>query len=220
MADIVLASSSPRRAERFASAGVRHKIVKPEPDAPIPPGMCAAELEVQLLARKKATSVLKQTAPLTYVIAADTTVVAPDVKQPFGKPQGDDDARRMLMSLRGKRHTVFTGICVLVAGSEREAIGVSSTVVKMRSITDDEINAYIASGGCFDKAGAYSIADTDFVEAVNGRVDTVAGLDLTLAFRLLTEAGYPDPLPQPADMAIAQNRDARRPLMPMRPARV
>jgi septum formation protein len=126
----------------------------------------------------------------------------------------------MLAQLRGTRHSVLTGVCVLNTASGEAALGVSRSLVRMRSFSDDELVAYVASGEPLDKAGGYAIqgGGADFVEAVNGRVDNVVGLDVALALRLLAEAGYPHPLPKTTDVALQPARRERRPLTPMRAA--
>ena len=193
--------------------------------------MCA-DLGCQLIARQKAVAVAARVEPGSFVVAADTVVVGP--RGPLGKPGTPEVALRMLAELRGRRHTVLTGICVLRTGTESEALAVSRSLVKMRDFSDQELITYVASGEPLDKAGAYAVqgGGGDLVEAVSGRVDTVVGLDVALTLRLLAEAGFPDPAPsshrRPADAAPARapsaGADARRPegvsRSPMGPSRV
>jgi septum formation protein len=216
---IVLASSSPRRRELLVRAGIRFKVVEPPDDSGVPPGVCA-DLAVQLIARQKAVAVAATMPPGTFVIAADTMVVGPH--GPLGKPVTRERAREMLVDLRGRRHTVLTGVCALRASSEAEALGVSRSAVKMHEFSDSDLDTYVASGEPLDRAGAYAIqgGGGDLVEAVAGRVDTVVGLDVGLALRLLGEVGYPDPLPKTTDVPLTPQRP-RRPPTPMRtPSRV
>jgi septum formation protein len=182
--------------------------------------MCA-DLAVQLLARQKAMAVAAAQPPGTFVLGADTMVIGP--RGPLGKPGSHQGARDMLCQLRGVRHTVLTGICALAAPCGGEALGVSRSAVRMRDFSDLDLDAYVASGEPLDKAGAYAIQGgaSDFVEAVGGRVDTVVGLDVALALRLLAEAGYPAPLPAAPDVPLAPSRPVRRPLTTVRtPQRV
>ena len=185
----------------------------------MPPGVCA-DLVVQLIARQKAVAVAQSASGDTFVLAADTMVVGPH--GPLGKPQTPARAREMLRDLRGRRHTVLTGVCAVRVGSDDEALGVSRSAVKMHEFSDADISRYVASGEPLDRAGAYAIqgGGGDLVEAVAGRVDTVIGLDVKLALQLLTEVGYPHPLPRPSDVSLTPPR-VRRPLTPMRaPSRV
>jgi septum formation protein len=217
MARLVLASSSPRRRELLTRAGVRFTVVTPPEDQPIPPGICA-DLAVQLIARQKAVAVAAQQPAGSFVISADTIVIGPN--GPLGKPGTPERAQAMLYQLRGRRHTVLTGICVVVAQSEREALGLGRSVVTMHDFTDEAVHTYVNSGEPLDRSGAYAIqgGGGDLVQGVSGRIDTVVGLDVPLALRLLAEAGYPDPLPAATDVSLAPARAARRPLAPLRAA--
>jgi septum formation protein len=216
---IVLASSSPRRRELLARAGIRFTVVSPPEESQPPPGM-GADLAVQLIARQKAVAVADSMPAGTFVVAADTMVVGP--RGALGKPGSAERAREMLRDLRGRRHTVLTGVCAMCAPGEQQALGLSRSAVKMREFSDDDLEVYVASGEPLDRSGAYAIqgGGGDFVEAVGGRVDTVIGLDVALALRLLAEVGYPDPLPKATDVSLTPTKP-RRPLTPMRaPQRV
>lgn len=219
MTRIVLASSSPRRRELLSRVGIRFTVVEPPEDMPIPPGV-SADLAIQMIARQKALAVARTQATGSFVIAADTVVVGP--RGVLGKPQTPARAREMLLELSGRRHVVLTGICAVAAPDGPEALAVSRSQVKMREIPEADLEAYVASGEPLDKAGGYAIQGgaADFVEAVAGRVDTVVGLDVACALRLLSEVGYPMPLPTAADVPLAP-RPVRRPLSPLRaPSRV
>jgi septum formation protein len=205
---IVLASSSPRRRELLVRAGVRFTVIDPPEDVAPPPGMCG-DLAVQLIARQKAVAVAATQPKGTWVLAADTMVVGPD--GPMGKPVTTERARAMLRQLRGHRHTVLTGICVITAPDGEEALGLARSAVKMHDFSDSDLEMYVASAEPLDKAGAYAIqgGGGDFVEAVGGRIDTIVGLDVALALKLLAEAGYPDPLPTCTDVPMAPPRNTR-----------
>jgi septum formation protein len=217
MARIVLASSSPRRRELLTRAGIRFTVVDPPDDGPLPPGICA-DLAVQLIARQKAMAVAVGQPAGSFVIGADTIVIG--ANGPLGKPGSPERAQAMLIDLRGRRHTVLTGICVIVAQSDREALGLGRSAVTMRDYSDEAVHTYVNSGEPLDRAGAYAIqgGGGDLVDSVTGRIDTVVGLDVPLALRLLAEAGYPDPLPAATDVPLAPPRAARRPLAPLRAA--
>ncbi len=217
MARLVLASSSSRRRELLTRAGIRFTVVEPPEDGAIPPGICA-DLAVQLIARQKAVAVAARQAPGSFVIGADTIVVGPS--GPLGKPGTPERAQAMLTELRGRRHTVLTGVCVVVAQTDRESLGLGRSVVTMHAFSDEAIHTYVNSGEPLDRAGAYAIqgGGGDLVECVVGRIDSVVGLDVPLTLRLLGEAGYPDPLPAATDVSLAPARAARRPLAPLRAA--
>ena len=111
----------------------------------------------------------------------------------LGKPVDPADARRMLARLRGREHTVVTGVTVRTPDSEWTAAVESR--VRMRAYTNAEIDAYVAAGGGQDKAGSYGIQDEPFVpvEAIDGCYCNVMGLPLWTAYRLLREAGCTAP---------------------------
>ena len=190
-------------------------MIEPGEEMAPPPGM-SADLAVQLIARHKAISVASSLDVGSFVIGADTVVVGPHGM--LGKPATPERAREYLCTLRGRRHTVLTGTCVIATGGAAEVLGVSRSVVTMRDFADTDMDQYIASGEPLDCAGAYAVQGGagDFVSGVSGRVDNVVGLDVALVLKLLGEAGYPDPLPRANDVPLHPVRTVRRPLTPMR----
>ncbi|HVB53402.1 MAG TPA: Maf family protein [Candidatus Acidoferrales bacterium] len=214
MVELVLASGSERRRELLVRLGLRFVVVQPEAEEKLMPGMCA-DLAVQLIARSKAHAGLELVSTRdAYLLAADTIVMGPSGA--LGKPHTVERARQMLLSLRGKRHVVLTGICALSATSKKEATGVSRSAVRMRDFSDSELEQYIAGGEALDRAGSYAIQGLggSLVDAIAGRTDTVIGLDCQMAMQLLSEVGYPVPLPTAPDRHVALGKAAatRRPL--------
>jgi MAF protein len=128
--------------------------------------------------------------PDAAVLAADTVVVQRGVF--LAKPSGADDARAMLSRLRGRPHRVITAVCVVAPG-HRLRVAHEVTRVVMRRYTPAEIEASIARGDPFDKAGAYAIQDPIFgpVASYQGCYCNVVGLPLWTALRLLRAAGLP-----------------------------
>lgn len=142
---------------------------------------------VTRLAKAKARTAKAQLSPNTWVLAADTTVVLEG--QIIGKPADQDDAARILCTLRGKTHTVFTGLC-LVSPEGQSVTDLAAAQVPMRNYTDQEMQAYIASGDPLDKAGAYAIQHREFhpVENFHHCFACVVGLpfcNLARSFRAL-----------------------------------
>ena len=182
---VILASQSPRRRDLLSLIGIAHAVCPADIDeTPFPdesPVAC-----VERLARAKARRIATSE-PDALVIAADTIVVVDD--RILNKPTDVADARRMLRTLQGRRHDVYTAVCVTRDG--REAAGVEDTGVWFRSLTDAEIDAYIATGEPMDKAGAYGIQGygATIVERVDGDFFTVVGLPLVRLTRLLAEIG-------------------------------
>lgn len=214
MAELVLASSSDRRRELLVRLGLRFVVVHPEAEEALVPGICA-DLAVQLIARSKVHACVERVPDQdSFLLAADTIVLGPDGA--LGKPHTRERAREMLRSLRGQRHVVLTGACAMCVTSGREATGVSRSAVRMRQFTDLELEQYVAGGEALDRAGSYAIQGLggSLVEAIAGRTDTVIGLDCQLAMQLLSDVGYPNPLPTAPDHHVALGKTAatRRPL--------
>jgi septum formation protein len=142
------------------------------------------------LAQEKAAA---RAEPGELVLAADTTVVVDG--EILGKPEGPEDARRMLRSLSGQAsgrdHTVLTGIALEEPGRGR-ASDVIETRVRMAALTEEEIAWYVGTGEPMDKAGAYAIQGIGslFVEAVDGNPSNVVGLPLPAVYRLFARLGH------------------------------
>ncbi len=183
---IILASSSPRRRQLLAEAGVKFEVVDPplpEPDETV--ARLSPSQQAEALAYFKGRAVADMH-PDAIVLAADT-VVALGTKV-MGKPADDADARNMLATLSGTRHKVITGVAVLAPGGAR-IIASDLTYVTMRPMTEEEIENYIASGEAAGKAGAYAIQETadKFVEKIEGSFTNVVGLPIELVQRMLDE---------------------------------
>lgn len=189
-ATVVLASTSPRRIELLKQIGLEIIVQSPGVDETSLPGEKPIAL-VSRLARQKAASVAERlsTAP-SYVIAADTIVVAPDGKTILGKPNHQADAKKMLKLLAGKTHTVFTGYCIFpVPGLKKRTrkapptaplVRVVRSRVTMRPLTDRDIAHYVRSGEPMDKAGSYAAQGIGMalIERIHGSYTNVVGLPL------------------------------------------
>ena len=195
--DIVLASASPRRRELLEKAGVTFRVHVADADETLSPELAAEPVEaVKKLAERKAAAAVEQLVTPDYngvlaVIGSDTMVVLRG--EVFGKPHDAADARRMLRALSGCGHDVHTAVSLwLVNAPAGQDVGmvyrtfVDTTYVYFRELSDQEIDAYIATGEPFDKAGAYGIqgAAGAFVDHIEGALDTVIGLP---AERLIRE---------------------------------
>ena len=142
------------------------------------------------LALRKAEVVAKRVGR-GVVVAADTVVVVDDVV--LGKPSGNDEARDMLVRLRGREHQVLTGVGLVDAGSGRAVATAVVSRVLMADYSEATIEAYVASGSPLDKAGAYAIQDLQgtLVDAVVGSYTNVVGLPVEATRRLLAGFGVP-----------------------------
>jgi septum formation protein len=181
---LVLASSSPRRAEILERAGWPHEIIVAGIDETLLPNEEAAAY-VQRLARSKAEAIA-QRLEHGLVLGADTTVVVG--KQILAQPVDAADARRMLGLLNAKWHEVLTGVAVVrVRGETRVAY--ETTRVRFAEMSDKEIDWYIATGEPFGKAGAYGIQGKAslFIEEIEGDYFNIMGLPIRLVYELATD---------------------------------
>jgi len=186
-ARIVLASASPRRAAILRRAGFRFTVA---PAGSVEEthlsGSAAPEETAAALAVEKA-GVAARSDPGAFALGADTMVVLDG--RLLVKPVDGAEAREMLRNLRGRAHTVVTGVAV--AGPGGVVSGAKATIVRFRRYSDEEIEEYVRGGSPMDKAGAYGIQDGEFAPAaaVTGCYLNVVGLPLCLAGELLREAG-------------------------------
>jgi len=188
---LVLASASPRRRELLASIGIDFDVVPS--DIPEVRGEGESPEEyVARLSREKAQAIAQRFAD-RWIVAADTTVLLGD--QLLEKPAGAEDARRMLTTIAGRTHIVYTGVTLLnVAESHRET-RVAESEVRMLPLTAHEIAWYVATGEPLDKAGAYAAQGIGgiFIDSIHGSYTNVVGLPLALLYEMLKRAGI-DPL--------------------------
>ncbi len=194
---LLLASSSPRRRELLSLIGLPFDTLSADIDETPRLGEPAHEYVVRL-AESKARRVAEQTTSAQVIVAADTVVV--DGKVFLGKPADRLEAKRMLRQLRGRVHQVYTGIAVWSMADQRRAFDVCMTDVPMRWYSDEEIEAYVASGDPLDKAGAYAIQHPGFrpVERLSGCYAGVMGLPLCHLTRQLRQMGVIPPVDVPA----------------------
>ena len=181
---LILASQSPRRQALLDHTEVSYQVqVSPADEDLTDPGPPATV--VQRLARRKVRPVAGEH-PWALVLAADT-VVAHD-GEILNKPESPAHAETMLRRLSGTSHTVYTGIALAHATTDRETTAVEGTDVVLAPLTDAEILAYVDSGSPMDKAGGYGIQDHTapfFVEGIEGDYYNVVGLPLRRLYQTL-----------------------------------
>lgn len=185
MADLILASGSPRRRELLTRAGIEIECDPPDCDERWLPGEPATQYAARV-ARQKAQRVLElrqgKAATAPWVLAADTTVWIPEHKIPVGKPQDRSAARQGLKSLfTAGSHQVSTAFCLFDTRSQAPvAQAVVSTQVWMRTPSATELEHYLDTGEWEDKAGGYGIqgAAAGFVTRLEGSYTNVVGLPL------------------------------------------
>lgn len=187
MPRLILGSASPRRAELLAQLGIVADAVRPPhiDETPIkgekPAPYCAR------IAAAKADAVAA--GPDDIVLCADTTVAVG--RRILGKPDNAGQAAEFLVALSGRRHKVITALAL--RRGDRHWLRVVETVVKVKPLSNPELNAYLASGEWQGKAGAYAIQGLfgAFVPWIQGSYSAVMGLPLAEAATLLQAAGYP-----------------------------
>lgn len=187
MAQIVLASGSPRRRELLERIGLTDFVVRvPEVEESFPGGLPPQEV-VSYISREKAEAAARLCGPGDIVITADTMVFLDD--QRLGKPRDEAHALEMLTALQGRRHTVCTGV-TLLQGAKRLTQS-ESTDVFFRSATEEELRRYIATGEPMDKAGAYGVQGRGalLVERLEGDFFNVMGLPVLRLARMLESFG-------------------------------
>jgi septum formation protein len=185
---VILASQSPRRRELLRRICLEFEVVPSGVDETLEAGRLAPA--VTNLALRKAEAVAQRVGR-GVVVAADTVVVIDDVV--LGKPAGQDEAKTMLVRLRGRQHEVLTGVGLVDAGSGRAVANAVVSRVLMAAYSDATIEEYVASGSPLDKAGAYAIQDLQgaLVDAVVGSYTNVVGLPVEATRWLLAGFGVP-----------------------------
>ena len=183
---LLLASQSPRRRQLLEQLGVAFSVIDvdvPELRSPLE----SARDYVVRVARDKARAGLARAAAGAHVLAADTEVVLDD--DVFGKPADAADAAAMLRRLSGREHQVISAVWLVDASGERSATCV--TRVRVETLDDAAISAYVAAGECFGKAGAYAIQGrfAAHVPLIHGSHSSVMGLPLHETAALLARHG-------------------------------
>ena len=183
---LILASASPRRRELLTQAGFTFEVHT----ASVLEDLLPSEdpiTAVTRLARAKAQAV-HVLRPHAIILGADTLVISPQGNI-LGKPRDAAHAAETLRQLSGATHQVATGVCLINAGQVESAAEITS--VTMRTLSDEEIAAYTATGEPMDKAGAYAIQGraARWIPRIHGDYSNVVGLPLALVTTMLEAAG-------------------------------
>lgn len=200
MEKILLASSSPRRAEVLRSLSIPFSIIHPDIDEGVFDNL-DPEHRVAALAERKALAgeaLLGQgnvgiDAP-RLLLAADTLVAfhGPKSWKTIGKPRDRAEAAEMLSYMEGRTHTVFSGLCLLDRSEGRRFSVCSSTKVRFAPMDRGEIEEYLDSGEWRGAAGAYRVQGLGscYIERLEGSWSCVVGLPIRELYGILKEAGY------------------------------
>ena len=187
----VLASSSPRRRDLLSVAGFDFEVIPSHVPEIHEPGEAPAAY-VSRLSRSKAAAIATQN-PEAWVLAADTTVVLGDSL--LEKPVDAADAARMLASIAGRTHVVYTGVTLQNVSRAVCDTSVAESEVRMLPLSQEDIEWYVATGEPMDKAGAYAAQGIGalFIDSIHGSYTNVVGLPLATLFQMLRRAGI-DPI--------------------------
>jgi septum formation protein len=189
---IILASTSPRRAEILRNARIPFEILATQIDETVLPDEAAPTMVARLAEAKARAAAMRLEANTSecIIVGADTTVELDG--EILGKPQDPADAREMLAKLSGRTHHVLTGIFLLRSPGHATRAAVENSAVKIAPLTEEEIDAYVATGEPLGKAGAYAIQGVAgrFIPRIEGCYFNVVGLPLARLSALLRELGW------------------------------
>ncbi len=194
-----LASQSPRRRQLLDQIGIAHRLLLPDADedaealeaerAGESPDAYVERVTLAKLdaARRRLVRRGGEPAP---ILCADTTVALGE--RILGKPVDAADAAAVLRLLSGRTHRVLTAVAV--ADGDRQSLALSTSRVRFAPMPETAIDAYVASGDPFGKAGAYGIQSgiAAWVERIDGSYSAIMGLPLFETARLLRQAGFGD----------------------------
>lgn len=187
--ELILASQSPRRQELLRDAGYRIRVIEPDPLAEC--GICSRETPPEMVARlafQKAANVACRLENADekqgWVLACDT--VAECMGHILGKPENREHAREMLRHLRGRDHSVYSGVCIWDVATHRRSVKVDVSKLWMHPISDSELEAYLDSDLWIGKSGAFGFQDgPPWIELKSGSASNVVGLPMELLANML-----------------------------------
>ena len=182
---IILASASPRRKELLTQIGVKFEIMISDKETDIDSSNPVKACEKQ--AMQKALDI-EEKAALKYkedyiIIAADTIVALEDTI--LGKPKDKEDARLMLERISGKKHKVYTAVCVFNSRLKTHKSFVEETTVEVAELSKEDIDFYLSKDEAYDKAGAYAIQGlfSRYIVGIEGDYYNVMGLPVGRVYR-------------------------------------
>lgn len=187
-AKLILASASPRRLELLKQISVT------------PDEVIAADIDESPLKNEKPADLAKRLSQMkaekiadnhdAFILASDTVVACG--RRILGKAFDIDEARNFLKLLSGRRHNVYTAICLITPSGE-QSTKVVQTQVKFKCLNQDEIEFYLSHDEWKDKAGGYAIQGlaARFIRGINGSYSNVVGLPLFETVNLLKGRGFP-----------------------------
>ncbi len=184
--ELILASSSPRRRELLDRFGYRFRVL--EPDSHAECGICSKKTPPELVARlayQKAANVIDKIES-GLVLSCDT--VAECVAIILGKPENREHAKQMLQRLRGRKHSVYSGVCLWDKRTANRSIRVDVSHLWMEPISDSELETYLDTEQWEGKAGAFGFQDgPNWIRLEAGSESNVVGLPMEMLQKMLSE---------------------------------
>ncbi len=180
---LILASGSPRRKQFFEEMGLNFEIRLKPVEETYPTNLKGAEIS-DYLCKLKASAFKGQLKPMEILITSDTVVWHNDTS--LAKASDANEAFEMISQLSGDWHEVITSVCFTT--TEKQSVKNSITKVKIKDLTDAEINHYIKNYLPFDKAGAYGIQEwigLIGIEQIQGSYTNVVGLPTQMVYETL-----------------------------------
>jgi septum formation protein len=185
---LILASQSPRRQELLQQVGYDFRVIAPDEEAES--GVCEGETTAELVARlayQKAANVRLKVHDDSAVIVSCDTVADVD-GEVLGKPRDRAHAEHMLQLLSGRRHSVFSGLCIWPLPNGPHAVQVACSELLMDHLSESQIQHYLDSGQWRGKSGAFGYQDGHpWLKLVSGTASNVVGLPLDLLRTMLAE---------------------------------
>ncbi|MBW2076217.1 MAG: septum formation protein Maf [Deltaproteobacteria bacterium] len=184
---LVLASRSPRRKELLGQIGIPFESVESGVEEAARSSLLPSEFACRIAALKAES--VSHIRPHQWILGADTIVVMEN--RVFGKPRDIRQCWEMLLSLSGKNHKVITGFCLVDPGGVTVHVEAVTTRVKVKKMSEDEIEAYIKTGEPFGKAGGYAIQaiGSFMIEHIDGSYTNVVGLPVCEVINAMITCG-------------------------------
>jgi septum formation protein len=185
MKRIILASTSPRRKDLLEKAGFSFKVEPSDYEEDMSLSVEPRKLVKKLSERKALAVAKKHKQEDVLIIGADTFLVFKN--KLFGKPHDIKGAERMIRSLSGKWHSVFSGFTIINPKTGKKVSKAIESRVLFRKLTDKEIRWYVKHENCLDKAGAYAIQGMGvfLIEKIEGDYVGIIGLPMASLIREL-----------------------------------
>ena len=174
-------------------AGIDPVVIVSGVDETTEPGLDTGTIVAQLAARKAAavTELVEKSQPGTLVLGCDSMLDLDGTA--YGKPASAEEATALWRRMSGREGSLYTGHCLIVAGTDRRAEAVGRTLVRFGTPGEAELAAYVASGEPAVMAGAFSLEGlgAPFIDGIDGDPTNVIGLSVPLLRLMLAELGVP-----------------------------